>query len=304
MNTIDINCYGEGMGDLQEEFEGADLIKRIINYNEEVEVFKPNFADDDTAFERLLFTCIGLFFRIVRKVENSEDYMSGNLQFSFWNKDETRVGIKNFSFGCADELLISLFDGIYNFYPDIDRANSDDQSNVDDTVAYDIVNVEVAPSSGAGKIAFRLTRGRMNRGKGQLIPRDYTKNYKDYTHWRYIGKQIKTKLYADDSVIEDINHKVNEMENVSKEIWNDIFSDDTYDEIYNGKIVRPPLYKFPKLKHIEIYNEYYYELAKLFIREYSVFTQSDAAQQIVNEVLNFGVMPKKLNRPPKVRPKI
>ncbi len=259
----------------------------ILLSTKSIKKVKPNFSDDDTAFGRLMFSMIGLLVPMMKFLDSvNEDsgtlLVCNNLKLREEQQEcECCCEVK---FSGVENLVVTLLDVLYNFYGDIEKWTSSNQKNI----------AVVLRTNGQIR-AFELVGGRRNQaideGKCLIEASENVDNNKEDT-WGKICSDIVGNLYLDDSEATEIEEYFQKIMTSHEKLERDI--SEKYlmsDEIcfYNKFKQEDICTAFPRRATIESYLEDYYEISKLCIKHYKLFTQSQYAQKIIERILNFGI---------------
>ena len=284
--------------------EGVDLEKAVKAYNDFLNSgisrikFIPRFVEEDMAFERMLFSGIGLYLRIVAHntmyTDDVESLIVGEIYEDSIEKPFSFKPYAEFEVVTPVDMLITIFDILYNFYYDIDGHYVGNKEatmfvcinvmgSTKDSVLFEIPHLDVESNTA--------------RNKRKMIE-DFSKyctdNHGSVNAWDNLKEDIKNTLYIDDNFCDEMANDFSRITNKCEFVIRDIFR--KYD-LGHKRVVRcyetadnDQLFSFPTITNINGYIDSFYNIAKLCISNFELFSQSDEAQKIVDRILNFGIM--------------
>lgn len=248
--------------------------------------FEPKFCDADTAFERMLFSGVGLYFELIRKLNKTASFENDTEKtlciFGYNNdkSDDIKL-LLTAKISDKENLIIGIFDMLYNFYSDINDNFDKDHDEI-------VIGFLEGDSSILFKIKHREPCKDVYREKDKMISPTILKKFEvdnindcdSFDMWFNLYSDLINTCYIKNEVKE-------ELEQVFKEL-----SDKCYDVLWEmaNKYSAKGKYGLPSVKTITEYLEAYYNTAKLCIREYDIFSQSKEAQEKANRILNFGII--------------
>jgi len=266
---------------LRKNSTGNDYkISELIQSDSKFILRHPNFNADDTAFERLLFVGIDLFLEM-RKSIDTNMCKSGSLIVCAYDnpsKNDSDIFCKKFTFCNEIDMLITIFNIVYNFYSCIDDN--------DVCKRYDHLYILFCPDSfDFVPPLFKIEQKNCKNLCSTPMITEFT-NKTPLTSWKRLLNRVINDLYINSYQTSEFEYCFYNVSLACDQLYNSIFKNNTDDGLN---------FCLPDYSSICNYIEQYYNLAKLCIKENTVFTQSTQGQEIIDKIVNFGTRQKSHN---------